>query len=102
MIRKEAMADVAKPGQNPFNEENIDDADIERIATNVRIISIRTVFSPVCLRTIPLYVLYCSAVILPDSRNWLSFSVVKALALANALKSAPVIWFFVARILCSI
>ena len=95
IMRKDAKADVVKPDHKPFIEDEKEDFTdaivIERIVTNVRIISILKVFSPVCLNTMPLYVLYCSAVIFPDRRNWLSFSIVKALALAKALRSAPVI-----------
>ena len=94
IILKAANADVLKFDHTVFN-------DMVRMATSERNNSIRNVFSPVCLRTMPRYVLYCSAVICPDKRSWFSFSVVNALALANARKSAPVIWFFVASILCS-
>ena len=69
IIRKEAIKEAANPGHTFFREENMDEAVIDRIVTIVRINSILIVFSPVCLSTIPLYMLYCSAVILPDNRN---------------------------------
>ena len=54
IILNAAKADVWNAVHTFFTEEKVVARDIERIVDNVRNICIRTVFSPVCLRTIPL------------------------------------------------